>query len=109
MKATLRSVLPAPSAEDLRAALGNVDGLVQESCSRLMALARLVTLALETPQGAMDTELIASAMTMVRQCADELSNDVDCAAAAVGCSDRSAGVIDGNKAARVAAITRGAA
>lgn len=88
----------------LSTALDNIDGLVQASCKQIETLASMATLALETPVGCRNTEMLASVLTMVRQLALQLSSDVNSTAVETGCDITSGTGIDGDSSARRGAL-----
>lgn len=82
----------------LRNAVNMMDCLSNGGFSEISAIANLALAWLETPRGQMHIEVIADALSAIRDRADDIQNCIGCEAESVGCS-----YVDTHRARRYAA------
>lgn len=78
--------------EKIRMEISDIDALSQEVCGQMAAVARLALASLETPEGIMDIDVIARALSLIQEKASALSNDINCSAERLGAAYTDEGV-----------------
>lgn len=78
----------APDVKRLQGVIGDMDSLSQAGFSEISAIARLALVALETPEGRSDMEIIAQALISIHSKACDIENVINYQAEEVGCNYR---------------------
>src|SRR5690606_7318199 len=76
---------PCNDPEALRMAIANIDGLVGDGFSQIIAISKLTILAMETPDGYSDPENIAKALENIWHTAEFVRGYIYNETAEVGC------------------------
>lgn len=76
---------PCTDVQRLQAAVNDMDALAQQGFSEISAIARLVLLALKSPDGYRHPELIVRALRVIWGKADDIQDCINARAEDVGC------------------------
>ena len=79
-----------PNSADnaMRNAVNSIDAIAQEGLSGIVAIARLVLMSLETPDGYRPSEVLADALLTIRNIADNTMACISSEAEGVGAAHR---------------------
>lgn len=74
-----------PSTQQLRLAVEEITGYAHQAFDEIAGVARLALLAMETPNGQLNTEPLAHAFSVIRSLAQDMQNTIDYTAEAIDC------------------------
>jgi hypothetical protein len=77
---------PGESIDSLRIAVHEMDEYACNAFNEIQAVASLMLAALESPRHCTDTDVVGSALGIIKARAEEAANAINCSAEAVGCN-----------------------